>query len=119
MSQERKDASFMPRVLGCFILSVFVPVGIMVTVGFFLGRQMNEQQAVIAIVTSLVVLGFGWFLSTRPIRRYICSQCGGVSKQQTPDARTNLEFRFYCPRCDIIWTTGFLTTYGPEDSTGV
>ena len=112
--KERRDDSFGYRgvvACACFMLASAPFFFVMIT-------QSHQETRGDEVVGSMTPLGWAAGLSyvvlliaaiprwLSPANRYRCGLCGAVAEQQPTDRVTGYEYRFYCSRCDVVWTTG-------------
>ena len=106
MSVERKDEEFGGRVLVRVILCILIPSLFVVPVAFTADSPLKTWQMVVLVGGPLTTAVAGYWLMHRLHSRYCCPQCGARLPSKPTEKASGYEYRFYCQKCDIIWTTG-------------
>lgn len=68
-------------------------------------RHDRIDWCVAAFAVGLGVGLVGLIRQERLFRRYCCPDCGG--RLENPSRRPGEAIDYVCPRCDVIWETGF------------
>jgi hypothetical protein len=106
MAVERKDEQFGGRVLVRILPSILIPSFFVLPVVLTADSPMKTWQIVVCVAGPLTTAVSACWLMYRLHSRYCCPQCGARLPSKRTEAASRYEYRFYCQRCDIIWTTG-------------
>jgi len=90
-----------PLLVVCFVAS-----GTATGILFFSAQPLAGRplELIIAVIVLMVVALL--VLSHLVLGRYRCPQCGERLSRYQKEPERKAEYRYGCPRCDIIWNTG-------------
>lgn len=104
MTIRKRDTMIGKRYLRNFLL-----FGVPFAAAFLFGIHAHRHDRIDWFLAALAVcLGVGLvglIRQERLFRRYCCPDCGG--RLENPSRRPGEAIEYVCPRCDVIWETGF------------